>query len=86
MSARAPRYDVVVPTAGRPALDVLLAALAAADGAREGTVLRVPLGPDGAPEWERATVDAAEQEQRRNELRARADRLTASDDGGDLAL
>ncbi|MCZ4493282.1 MAG: transferase, partial [Conexibacter sp.] len=28
----APRYDVVVPTSGRPSLDVLLAALAAADG------------------------------------------------------
>jgi HAD superfamily hydrolase (TIGR01662 family) len=28
----APRYDVVIPTAGRPSLDVLLASLGAADG------------------------------------------------------
>ncbi|HEY4096959.1 MAG TPA: HAD-IIIA family hydrolase [Baekduia sp.] len=45
----APRYDVVIPTAGRPSLDVLLASLGAADGPLPDRLVIVDDRPQAAP-------------------------------------
>ncbi|MDX6728193.1 MAG: hypothetical protein QOK49_2998 [Baekduia sp.] len=46
----APRYDVVIPTTGRPTLDILLSALGAADGPLpEHVLLADDRPPGGAP-------------------------------------
>jgi len=52
----------------------------------EGAVLRVPIGTDGVPQWEKAKRDRAEERRRLAELRKRTDRLRRSDPGGDVVL
>src|SRR5215208_2247409 len=49
MSGRLERISVVVPTVGRPSLDVLLDALAAAPGPRPAELILVDDRPTGTP-------------------------------------
>ena len=53
---------------------------------REGTVLRVPVGVDGSPEWGRAERDRDEERRRLMELSERVERLKRGDPGGDVVL
>jgi hypothetical protein len=55
-------------------------------GAREGTVLEVPVDAQGAPLWEAAQVDAAETARRSGEAEERLKRLRKRDPGGDIKL
>lgn len=67
--------------------DVVTLALAdLPDGVAEGTVLRVPVGRDGALEWGAARPDPAEAERRAEEARAILERLRRRDPGGDVEL
>jgi hypothetical protein len=52
----------------------------------EGAVLRVPLGPDGAPIWRRAIRDPGEEKRRLSSLGKRIDKLRRKDPGGDVSL
>ena len=52
----------------------------------EGAVIRVPLAPDGSPDWGRAKRDRQEERRRIAELAARVKRLQRSDPGGDIVL
>jgi hypothetical protein len=54
-------------------------------GAREGSVLRVPMGAQG-PDWSRAVLDDAERRRRDIEARDRLGRLKRRDPGGDIEL
>jgi len=54
--------------------------------AREGDVLRVPVGPVGEPDWKAATVDEQARDERLNEARATLERLRRRDPGGDVKL
>ena len=51
----------------------------------EGVMLRVPLRA-GAPRWDQAVRDVAEEVRLRTEMEARTRRLRRADPGGDLAL
>ncbi|MGA0919561.1 MAG: hypothetical protein ACO32Z_02845 [Gemmatimonadaceae bacterium] len=51
----------------------------------EGVMLRVPLRA-GAPRWDQAVRDVAEEARLRTEMEARTRRLRRADPGGDLAL
>lgn len=53
---------------------------------REGAVLRVPIGPDSQPEWNRAQRDRAEEKRRLSVLSDRLDKLRKKDPGGDVSL
>ena len=52
----------------------------------EGAVLRVLDDPAGAPDWESAVRDDAEEARRVADLRTRVERLRRSDPGGDVVL
>jgi hypothetical protein len=51
----------------------------------EGAVLRVPAG-GAEPDWGLAKRDRNEERRRVRDLKQRMERLTAKDDGGDVAL
>jgi hypothetical protein len=53
---------------------------------REGTVVRVALGPDGVPDWSTATIDDKERERRLKAAEEQLKRLRESDPGGDITL
>lgn len=53
---------------------------------REGTVLRVPVGESGLPQWDAARVDEAETERRLREARELLRELRKRDPGGDIEL
>ena len=55
-------------------------------GAREGSVLLVPVGGDGSPNWTAAELDEAERERRLKRAHETLDRLRERDPGGDLTL
>ena len=55
-------------------------------GAREGSVLLVPVGSDGSPNWTDAELDEAERERRLKRARETLDRLRKRDPGGDVAV
>jgi hypothetical protein len=50
----------------------------------EGTVLRVPLGRDGQPEFLRAVVDEAERKRRKDAAGGALGELRKRDRGGDV--
>ncbi len=52
----------------------------------EGAVLRVPLSTGGAPSWEEAIRDRAEERRRRAAIAKRIQRLGRTDPGGDIEL
>lgn len=54
--------------------------------ASEGAVLRVPLGLDSAPDWNRAVRDRTEEKRRLSLLAARLEKLRGKDPGGDVSL
>ena len=54
-------------------------------GVREGTVLRVRIGPAG-PDWSSAEIDRAEERRRREETKQLLDEMKKSDPGGDVKL
>jgi len=54
-------------------------------GVREGTVLRVRIGPTG-PDWSGAEIDRAEERRRREETKQLLDEMKKSDPGGDIKL
>jgi len=56
------------------------------NGVREGSVLQVPVGDDGSPDWSSAVLDEAERERRVNQARETLDRLRKGDPGGDITL
>ena len=55
-------------------------------GLREGSVLQVPTGPDGSPDWSMAVLDEAERQRRVEQVREALDRLRKKDPGGDVRL
>jgi hypothetical protein len=55
------------------------------ESAREGDVLRVPLGPAG-PDWRQAAADESLTRERLEEARAHLERLRRRDPGGDVKL
>jgi len=55
-------------------------------GTREGSVVRVPLGADGRPDWPAAVLDDAERERRLRDALDRLERLAGRDPGGDVTL
>ncbi len=55
-------------------------------GAREGSVLRAPAGPKGAPDWSRAVLDEAERLRRLKETREQLDKLRKGSPKGDISL
>jgi hypothetical protein len=52
----------------------------------EGAVLRVPLGLDSAPVWNKAVRDRIEEKRRLSLLTERLERLRRKDPGGDVSL
>jgi hypothetical protein len=77
------RIAVLVDDGGMP-LDAPRSSLPA--GAREGSVLRVPIDRDGNPDWSLVEVDEAERQRRLKEARETLNRLRKRDPGGDIAL
>lgn len=57
-----------------------------ADCCSEGAVLRVPLGLDSAPVWNRAVRDRSEEKRRLSLLAERLEKLRGRDPGGDVSL
>jgi hypothetical protein len=57
-----------------------------ADCRDEGAVLMVPLDSAGGLNWADAERDRAEEERRRKEARAELEKLSSTDDGGDIVL
>ena len=55
-------------------------------GLGEGSVLRVPAGPDGVPLWAAAVPDEAAREARREEAERLLEELKRRDPGGDVQL
>ncbi len=55
------------------------------EGAREGSVLRVVVGPEG-PNWREAEIDETLREDRLREAREILERLKKRDPGGDIKL
>ena len=55
-------------------------------GAREGSVLQVPVDQAGAPAWNRAELDESERARREKKARQSLDRLRNRDPGGDITL
>ncbi len=55
-------------------------------GATEGSVLRVPAGTGGVPDWAAATLDEAERQRRLEAARRRLERLARRDPGGNITL
>ncbi|HMG19648.1 MAG TPA: hypothetical protein VK573_13055 [Gemmatimonadales bacterium] len=53
---------------------------------REGSVLRVPLGANGKPDWSSAEIDRDEEERRLKEANDMLDEMKRSDPGGDITL
>ena len=53
---------------------------------REGSVLRVDLGPNGKPDWPSATIDDKERERRLKAAQEQLKRMSESDPGGDITL
>lgn len=53
---------------------------------REGTVVRVSLGPDGRPDWSTAEIDEKERSRRLKTAEERLRKLSESDPGGDITL
>ena len=53
---------------------------------KEGTVLRIKVGPKGVPDWASAEIDSAEQEQRLKQARELLDQMKRTDPGGDITL
>jgi hypothetical protein len=53
---------------------------------REGTVLRVPLGPRSVPLWSKAVSDPAEKKRRLAEAAALLEKLKRKDPGGNVSL
>ncbi len=51
---------------------------------KEGALLKVPLGRDGWPQWRRARVDRAEQENRTGRSADVLEELERRDPGGDV--
>ena len=77
------RIAVLVADDGTP-VDMPIPMLPA--GAREGSVLLVPVGSDGTPNWTAAELDEAERGRRLKRARETLDRLRKRDPGGDIAL
>lgn len=55
-------------------------------GVREGSVLRVELGPDGLPDWRGARVDREEEGRRIQQRSDRTRKIREDDSGSDLSL
>jgi hypothetical protein len=55
-------------------------------GLREGSVLRVRLGPQNRPDWSSAVIDKEEQKRRLKESKRMLDEMKRSDPGGDIRL
>jgi DUF3006 family protein len=55
-------------------------------GAREGSVLLVPVDSEGSPDWTCAEIDEAERERRLKRASETLDRLRRRDPGGDIVL
>jgi hypothetical protein len=72
---------VLIDDAGR-AVDVRVDLLPPA--LEEGSVVRVPHGPAGDPDWSAARLVPGEAERRRAEARDRLDELRRRDPGGDI--
>jgi hypothetical protein len=77
------RTAVLVPDEGN-ALDVQVGRLPA--GTREGSVLRVPSGRAGGPDWAAAVLDEEERRRRLEEAEAILEELEKRDPGGDVTL
>lgn len=83
-----PRRSLAAGTS-RPAPDVAETGVAPTEraaGISEGSVLRVPLGRDGAPVWADAVVDEAVRRARIEEAERLLDELKRRDPGGDIAV
>jgi len=53
---------------------------------KEGTVIRVSLGPDRRPDWSTAEIDDKERTRRLKAAQGRLKKLSDSDPGGDIVL
>jgi hypothetical protein len=53
---------------------------------REGSILRVVLGPGGVPDWSTAKIDDKERERRLKSAEEQLKRMSESDPGGDISL